>query len=110
MVKQVKERALHLQLLKFSSSISVSKEFYLIIQVFFKCGNEDKIINIVEPVLCQYNLTFETPLACAQDAFLGEYYRNCKLTSLNDSMLCVYIFCAKFSSPAGVITLLLHSV
>ena len=106
MVKLVKERALHFQLLKlsssisdfqllkFSSSISVSKEFYLIIQVFFKCGSEDKIINIVEPVLCQYNMTFETPLACAQDAFLGEYYRNCRLTSLNDSMLCVYIFCA----------------
>jgi len=40
------------------------------IKVFFKCGSEEKIINIEEPVLCQYNLTFETPLACAEDAFL----------------------------------------
>ena len=43
-------------------------------QVFLRCGSEEKFVDIDEPRLCSYNLTFETPLACPEDAFQGMQY------------------------------------
>eukprot|EP00794_Sanderia_malayensis_P008933 gene8933-9885_t len=40
------------------------------VMVYFKCGAENKFEDIQEPTVCKYNLTFQTPLACAQDAFM----------------------------------------
>ena len=36
------------------------------------CGNQNKVLSVVEPMMCQYELRFETPLACPIDAFLGK--------------------------------------
>lgn len=42
-----------------------------ILQVFLRCGDHNKVISVVEPTICHYELRFETPLACPIDAFLG---------------------------------------
>lgn len=39
-------------------------------KVFLRCGDQNKVISVVEPTICHYDLRFETPLACPIDAFL----------------------------------------
>ncbi|XP_068760877.1 N-acetylglucosamine-1-phosphotransferase subunit gamma-like isoform X2 [Montipora capricornis] len=39
-------------------------------KVKLMCGNQNKVLSVVEPMMCQYELRFETPLACPIDAFL----------------------------------------
>ena len=37
------------------------------------------MLSVVEPTMCQYELRFETPLACPIDAFLGKYHTDPKI-------------------------------
>ena len=39
-------------------------------KVFLKCANKNKLVSVKEPHTCQYEVQFETPLACPVDAFL----------------------------------------
>eukprot|EP00795_Rhopilema_esculentum_P009506 gene9506-17243_t len=43
---------------------------YREVMVLFRCGDENKVIDIDEPKTCRYNLTFQTPLACPLDVFM----------------------------------------
>ena len=68
-----------------------------------RCGDEDKIIDIQEPRTCKYNLTFETPLACALDGFLGEY-TSCSVARSDASKAVCLIGCSKeffVKAPGG---------
>lgn len=44
----------------------------MIPQVVLRCGDQNKVLSVVEPTMCQYEMRFETPLACPIDAFLGK--------------------------------------
>ncbi|XP_028406653.1 N-acetylglucosamine-1-phosphotransferase subunit gamma-like [Dendronephthya gigantea] len=39
-------------------------------KVFLKCAEKDKLLSVKEPRTCQYEVKFQTPLACPIDAFL----------------------------------------
>ncbi|XP_078347967.1 N-acetylglucosamine-1-phosphotransferase subunit gamma-like [Oculina patagonica] len=39
-------------------------------KVLLRCGDHNKVMSVVEPNICHYELRFETPLACPIDAFL----------------------------------------
>lgn len=39
-------------------------------KVLLRCGEQNKVMSVVEPSICHYELRFETPLACPIDAFL----------------------------------------
>jgi len=39
-------------------------------KVFLRCGDHNKVLSVVEPTMCYYEMRFETPLACPIDAFL----------------------------------------
>ena len=34
------------------------------LDVIFECGTEDDIVQVSEPSMCQYMMTFRTPLVC----------------------------------------------
>ena len=40
--------------------------------MFLRCGDHNKVLSVVEPTMCYYEMRFETPLACPIDAFLGK--------------------------------------
>lgn len=39
-------------------------------KVKLRCGDQNKVVSVIEPTMCQYEVRFETPLACPIDAFL----------------------------------------
>jgi len=39
-------------------------------KVKLRCGDQNKVVSVTEPTICQYEVRFETPLACPIDAFL----------------------------------------
>ncbi|XP_074637750.1 uncharacterized protein LOC141896398 [Acropora palmata] len=39
-------------------------------KVKLRCGDQNKVVSVIEPTICQYEVRFETPLACPIDAFL----------------------------------------
>ena len=47
--------------------------------MFLRCGDQNKVLSVVEPTMCQYELRFETHLACPIDAFLGKYHTDPKI-------------------------------
>ena len=50
------------------------EKFFVFLQIFLKCANKNKLDSVTEPNTCQYQVEFQTPLACPVDAFLGKLF------------------------------------
>ncbi|XP_012940578.1 N-acetylglucosamine-1-phosphotransferase subunit gamma isoform X2 [Aplysia californica] len=49
---------------------SCGTDLFRSVKVSFECGNASKIVDVSEPVKCNYHLVFKSPLVCHADAML----------------------------------------